>query len=173
MPAQLIALLFLLKMPSSPINADTSGITVLRVDSIQMTQLTATKVVAYEYHETTFLFDYKAVHQQLSTLIKQPYHTGAVKASLQKIEREINNSDTAYLSQATFDQLHWVPFDWFICDQLSSRSCLVKNSKNTLQPLVIKTHVMQWYNGRIGWTGWRYYFPEMTKHFFECTESES
>lgn len=146
---------------------------IISTDTVYFQSSLSAKWVAYQYRKVVLLVEFASFREELTRLSNSQYHIGAVKAALKKIDREIAVKDTACFDQAEFDQLNWVPLEWFVCNQLSAGKCKIVDEKQMIHDRIIRQHVILYYNGRIGWTGWRYYLPEADEWFYQCTESES
>ena len=129
--------------------------------------------MAYKYHDVTFLLDFNEFRQELVKLSKGDYHVSLAKIVLAKINTEIEKSDTAHFDQATFDKINWAPLETFLCYHITDGKCLILDSGNVLRNLIIRVYGIMKNDRYIMWTGRRYYLPNISKWFLECTETES
>ena len=152
---------------------DVSDLYSFKIDSIKLQTFSSTKVIAYKFHGVSFLFDFNEFRQEFVRLSKSDYHVSTAKEALKKIDNEITKSDTAHFDQATFDKVNWVPLETFLCIQMTNGKCLIIDSKNTIHPLIIRVHGEMKNDRYFIWGGWRYYLPQISKSFLECTEWEN
>jgi hypothetical protein len=144
-----------------------------KIDSIKLHSFTSKKVIIYKYHDISILFDFNEFKQEFVRLSNRDYNISIVKAALTKINNEISKGDTAHFDQATFDKINWIPLETFLCTQMTEGKCLITDSNNRTHHLIIRVYGIMKNDRYIIWTGWRFYLPQISKWFLECTESES
>lgn len=151
---------------------DTTGLKLVSYDTLQLS-LTASKVLVLKTKHVSFLMNYAKAKELLASQAKYGLLKELAKRQLDSIEKQIKNSDTAYLDNAVFTKWKWVPFEQLLCELLNSKSCIIKDEQGRLHSKIIRMHGYVWPGKYIQWTGWRYFLPEEFEYFFECTESES
>ena len=151
---------------------DTTGLKFVSYDTLQLA-FTASKVLAYKTGSVTFLMNYEKGKDLLALQAKDGLLKEIAKQQLDNAQKQIKNSDTAYLDNAVFAKWNWAPFDQLLCALLNSKSCIIRDEQGRTFSTIIRMHGFVWPDKTIQWTGWRYFLPGTFKHFHECTESES
>ena len=151
---------------------DTSGLTLIRYDTLQLS-LTAPKVLAYKTRHVIFLMDFPKAKQLLSVQAKYGLLKELAKHQLENVEKQIKKSDTAFLDDTVFTKWMWVPFNQLLCELLNTKSCIIEDLHGNMYNTIIRMHGDMWGGNYFVWSGWRYFLPKQFEYFFECTESES
>jgi hypothetical protein len=151
---------------------DTTGLKLVSYDTLQLS-LHATKVLAYKVGNIAFLMDYGKAKELLTSQAKHGLLKELAKQQLDSAEKQIKNSDTAFLNNAVFAKWKWAPFDRLICQQLHSESCIIMDEQGKIYSKVIRMHFFVWPDKFIQWTGWRYFVPGAYNYFYECIETMS
>lgn len=117
--------------------------------------------------------DYSKAKELLASQAKHGLLKELAKQQFDSAEKQIVESDTAYLHDAVFAKCKWSPFDQLLCEVLNSKSCIIADEQGRLYRKIVKMHGFEWPDKYIQWTGWRYFIPGAFHYFYECTESES
>lgn len=169
---KIILIAFVLTTCMKAQGQDTTGLKQVSFDTLQLS-LAASKVLAYKKGDLVFLVEYSKAKELLASQAKYGLLKELAKQQLDSAEKQIVESDTAFLHDAVFAKRKWAPFDQLLCEVLNSKSCIIADEQGRLYRKIVKMHGFVWPGKYIEWTGWRYFIPGAFNYFHECTESES
>jgi hypothetical protein len=138
-----------------------------RNDTVHIKGFHPKKVVVYKYNKVSFLLNFYKVRQHTISLTQSDYKSGTAEDILTRLDKEISLSDTAYLDQAYFLSINWIPFDDFLCSQLDKSSCLIRDSAGDIHQTYIAAPAVRKNAQYYGWGGVLYFLPGQTKWFIE------
>ena len=142
-----------------------------QLDTFYLTPKKFKKTVVFDYHSISFYVDYNTFKKVVTDRLKgyKPYRKETYETTLRKIQNDIRDNDTIFLSQSIFDSAQIIPFDGYLIDKIETDRCVIVLKNGDIIKQIIRAKVTKYWNPGI-WGGRLYFIPGEKKHFIESTD---
>jgi hypothetical protein len=145
-----------------------------KYDTVYAKQFTAKKVVVYKYGTLNIYLDYYKILQHINMLAQDGRYNFRTARDIQsRLASETSIGDTAYLEQAYFLRLNWIPFDDFLCSEIASGNCIIIDANGAIHKQFVLVTATRRNERYFVWGGILYFLPGQKEPFIEKTRWES
>jgi hypothetical protein len=165
-----------LLLSTSIFGQDLTDLDKYSMDTVNLSSFSSKKTISLTHNNLIFYLGYEEYKFAVNGFTKAYWRRDKnrlqrVISTLKSAKKQLQKSDTAYLTQQDFDNIGIQLMEKFIATQIDNKKCLITDANKFLQSFIIR--VKGSFNRGVlnAWEGRRYYLPKQEKHFLMITTS--